>query len=333
MRALSQTFMNDLLNPDGLLHPILERVKQDHTLMLSIRKDYINIYYRGGNILRVKEQSSGSYSSFFNNKYNKSGVPSSGLPDVIESQDAARAWVDSFQDLKGIMDFYFSKYSKPEREFQQLVARENNFSTIANQSEYFVSDIEFADSALGARFDILALRWLASQRKSTSNCRPALIEMKYGDGALSGKAGVLKHLQDIDALISNGDKYKALLETMEMQFNQLDELGLLYFNRVTNWTKIKLDANDKPEIIFVLANHNPRSSMLNTILNKPEIDAYEKSKCFDLRFYVSSFAGYGLHADCMVTLTQFRELLKNKDAEPGVGDRLGKAVPFLKGSI
>jgi len=239
MRELSHPFMDDLLNSDGLLHPILERVKQDHTLMLSIRADYINVYYRGGNILRIKGQSNDSYSAFFDYNYNKSGVPGPDLPNAIRSQHEARTWVDSFQDLKGIMDFYFSEHSKPEREFQQLIARENNFSTIANQSEYFVSDIEFADSALGARFDILAIRWLVSQRKSTSDCRPALIEMKYGDGALSGNAGVLKHLQDIDALISNGDKYKALLETMEMQFNQLDKLGLLYFNRITNWTKIK----------------------------------------------------------------------------------------------
>lgn len=53
MRALSTTFMNDLKS-NGILHPLLERVKQDHTLMLSIRKDYINIYYRGGSILKVK---------------------------------------------------------------------------------------------------------------------------------------------------------------------------------------------------------------------------------------------------------------------------------------
>jgi len=215
------------------------------------------------------------------------------------------------------MDFYFSDYSKPEREFQQLLARENNFSTIANQSEYFISDIEFADSALGARFDILALRWLVSQRKSTGNCRPALIEMKYGDGALSGNAGVLKHLQDIDALVSNGDKYKALLETMETQFNQLDEFGLINFNRIANWTKIKLDANNKPEVIFVLANHNPRSSKLNSILSDPKIEKYDHSPNFDLRFYVAGFAGYALHADCMVTLAQFRESLKDKNAEPG----------------
>src|SRR5665811_1547767 len=202
MRTLSQTFIDDLSNPSGLLHPILERVKQDHTLMLSIRKSYINIYYRGGNILRVKERRNGSYTVFFDHEYNKSGVPSPVLPDAIESRHAAGLWVDSFQQLKRIMDLYLSKKSKPEREFQQLVARENNFSTIANQSEYFVSDIEFADSGLGARFDILAIRWLASRRINTCSCRPALIEMKYSDEALKGNAGVLKHLKDINMPVS-----------------------------------------------------------------------------------------------------------------------------------
>ena len=315
MRALSQTFMANLLNQDGLLRPILERVKQDHTLMLSIREDYVNIYYRGGNILRVKEQHNGSYGAFFDNEYNKSGLPCPVLPGTIEIQNLARTWVDSFQALKGIMDIYFSENSKPEREFQQLVARENNFSSIANQSEYFISDIEFADSYFGARFDLLALRWLASQRKNPSNCRPALIEMKYGDGALSGNAGVLKHLRDINELISNRVKYEALIEMMEMQFNQLDELGLITFNRVANWTKIKMDSDLKPEIIFLFANHNPRSSKLSTILNNPEIEEYDHSSNFDLKFYVSSFSGYALHADSAVTLSQFRELLKSKSAE------------------
>jgi hypothetical protein len=315
MRALSQAFMKDLLNKDGFLNPILERVRNDHTLMLSIRKDYINIYYRGGNILRVTEQRNGSYGLFFDNRYNKSGLPNPELPDIIENQNAAKACVESFQYIKGIMDFSFSKNSKPEREFQQLVARENNYSTIANQSEYFVSDIEFSDSALGARFDILALRWLASQRRNASSLKPALIEMKYGDGALSGSAGVLKHLQDIDALVSDADKYRKLLEMMETQFNQLDELGLMTFNRIYNWANIKINPNEKPEIIFILANHNPRSSKLSTILNDPKIEEYDRSSNFDLKFYISNFAGYALHADCMVTLPRICELLKTNDLE------------------
>jgi hypothetical protein len=65
MRQISKEFISDLKNEDGMLHPLLKRVKQDHTLMLAIRNGYINIYYRGGNILQVTEKSKGFYEPFF----------------------------------------------------------------------------------------------------------------------------------------------------------------------------------------------------------------------------------------------------------------------------
>lgn len=308
MKTLSEDFFNDLKNTEGLLHPILERVQQDNTLMLAIRNQYINIYYRGGNILRVK-QGKGNYSTFFDDQYNKSGVPITSLPAAIKSQNDAHEWVKEFPRLKEIMDLYFSNKSKPEREFQQLVARENNDSTISNESEYFIADIEYADSSLAARFDMLAIRWLASQRQNGTNCRAALIEMKYGDNALDGTAGLLKHLQDIDALISDKEKYLTLLEMMEDKFNKLENLELLKFNRSKSGTKVKLDNDTKPEVIFIIANHNPRSSKLKTILSDPEICVYGQSQRFDLRFFVASFSGYGLHADCMRPLVEFRKWL------------------------
>jgi len=52
-----------------------------------------------------------------------------------------------------------------EREFQQLVARENNNSSNSNESEYFVTDIKVAIPNL-ACFHITAIRWLANQRKT-----------------------------------------------------------------------------------------------------------------------------------------------------------------------
>lgn len=221
IRQLSEKFYDDLMNDNGLLHPILERVKQDHSLMLAIRGKYINIYYRGGNILKVEEQGKGSYLSSFDDQYNKSERVIPALPAAIKSQDDAKTWIVAIPHLKELMDLYFSSKSKDEREFQQLVARENNYSSISNESEYFISDIEFADSGLGARFDMLAIRWLASKRKNGSNCQATLIEMKYGDDALGGSAGLLKHLQDIDNLISDETSYQTLLKTMEAQFNQL----------------------------------------------------------------------------------------------------------------
>ena len=314
MRKLSDNFMYALKKPDGLLYPILERVRQDDTLMLAIRGNYINIYYRGGNLLKVEEKGEGSYKTSFDEKYDISGESIPVLPTAIKNQDGAAEWVCAFPSLKGIMDLYFSKHRKPEREFQQLIARENNCSTISNETEYFISDIESAGSVRGARFDMLAIRWLASQRKDGSNCRLALIEMKYGDGALGGKAGLNKHLEDIEALVID-KKYGSLLEMMELQFNQLDELKLLNFHKSINGTKVKLDVKAKPEVILVLASHNPRSTKLSSIIDSSEVDKYGQTNLFDLRFFVSNFAGYGLHSKCMLTLAQFRDLLKKSNAE------------------
>jgi len=205
------------------------------------------------------------------------------------------------------MDEYFSKDPNAEREFQQLIARENNNSTISSESEYFISDIEFTEPY--GRFDIVAFKWLASQRKNGSNCVPALIEMKYGDGSLGGSAGLLKHLQDMDKLFSSEENSKSLYETMESQFDQLDQLGLLNFNKGTSNARVTINRDEIPEVIFILANHNPRSSKLKTILSDPEFDKYAQSDLFVLKFYVASFAGYGLHAKCMLPLTKFRAFL------------------------
>lgn len=309
MKVLDQKFMDDLKNADGLLHPILERVKRDHTLLLSIRGNYVNIYYRGGNILRV-EKSSDRYIAFFDDQYNKNAESALDLPRHVDSRDDALKWVESFQSLKLMMDFYFSTICKSEREFQQLVVRENNDSPISNESEYFIADIECSDSDLKAKFDMLAIKWLANERKNGSNCKAALVEMKYGDGALDGKSGIMKHIQDMAALIEDKTRYGELLSTMETKFDQLDRLELLRFNHCTNGTKVRLDANAAPDVIFILANHNPRSTKLKKLLLDHAGQIESLSRNFELKFFVSSFAGYGLHSKCLLGLNDFKELLK-----------------------
>jgi len=311
MRALSKKFLDDLKNPQGILYPILERKTQDDTLMLAIRNNYINIYYRGGNIINIKELSTSRYKASFDEQYNKGGKALPPLPPVIASQHEANQWVSQIPNLKVVMDRFFSKHPKPEREFQQLVARENNYSTISNETEYFVTDIEINDSAINARFDMLAVHWPAKQRGDRSSCRAALIEMKYGDNALAGDAGILKHLKDIESFMSDRKRYNALLATMESQFNQLKQLGLLRFNAAKNAEDVKLKAAEKPEVIFILANHNPRSTKLKKMLTQPAIMKYSQSNFFDLKFFIAAFSGYGMHADNMYSLDDFIKLSPN----------------------
>jgi len=53
-RGLSTEFM--LALKDGFLNSILEVVKRDDTLCLKIKNEYINIYYRGGSILKLENK-------------------------------------------------------------------------------------------------------------------------------------------------------------------------------------------------------------------------------------------------------------------------------------
>jgi hypothetical protein len=313
MKVLEQKFLDDLKNDDGLLNPILKRVKQDHTLLLAIRENYINIYYRGGSILKV-EKSGYGYTASFDEEYNKNAESALDLPPrSVGNQDVARKWVDKFQSLKLVMDFFFSKHGKAEREFQQLVVRENNYSSISNESEYFIADIECSDSDINARYDMLAIQWLANRRKNGSNCKAALIEMKYGDGSLDGTSGIMKHIQDMAALIKDKERYGELLNAMETKFDQLVQLDLLHCNSSAKGTKVKLDVDDKPEVIFILANHNPRSTKLKTLLLDHDFQISEMSGCFDLKFFVSTFAGYGLHSKCLLGLDEIKSQLSALD--------------------
>jgi len=298
MRGLSGKFITELKS--GLLRPILIRVKKDDTLMLAIRAGYINIYYRGGNILKITE-----YQHYFDFHFEKKYDLSEGhktykalsLPQKITEPAQIEKWVLSISTLKELMDFWFNKHPRLEREFQQLVERENNRSSISGETEYFITDIEYANSSINARFDILAIKWPASGtgRRSGKNCKASFIEMKYGDKALSGKASLIKHIRDINGFLANEQNYLNILNVIETQFNQLDELGLLKFNHGKSNAKVKLSPSDKPEFIYLLANHNPRSSKLKSILTDPEFKKFVASDYFDLRFYVSSDAGYGMN--------------------------------------
>ena len=59
--------------------------------------------------------------------------------------------------------------------------------------------------------------------------------------------------------------------------------------------------NDHPE------SHNKNNPGKG--VNDHQMDHYDQLNLFDLRFFVSSFAGYGLHTKNMLTLHEFRKLL------------------------
>jgi hypothetical protein len=312
--AFDDLVLSDL--KEGILSPLLGKVKSDDTLMLAVRSRTLDIYYRGGCILHLGKNSDKSYEAKFDWAYAKNDDSINktlGLPIKILEATHAVQWTNGFKHLKELMDAHFSEGAKSEREFQQLVAWENNRSRIAGGTEYFITDIEYAvrDPALklDARVDMLGVKWPAADRKKALRCQPVLIEMKYGDDALDGKSGIVKHIKDIAQLIAI--KRNDLSDQIRKQFNDLTALGLLNYNK--SETRPPLTMN-KPEVVFILANHTPRGTKLSKILDQipPTLNQINNRDDFDLRFFVASSAGYALHESCMLDLEKYRELVERK---------------------
>lgn len=293
-RYLLETFFKDL--ETGFLAPILHEVQSDNSLCFQIRENYINIYYRGGNLLKVSDNRNGTYTAYFCEEYfkNQAVVP---LPKpTLSSKADAIGWIALFPVLKHTMDIYFTVNSNLEREAQQLLVRENNIGKGAGSTDYFICDIEYAES--GARYDMIAVKWrsTSAHRKNTNSAGLAFIEMKYSDQALTGKCGLQDHLKDINAFLSQPAKIEQIKQEMLRVFNKLKEYGFIDIKKCLTG----FDPEEKPEYIFVLANHDPASQKLLAEING--ISSFEN---FDLKFAASNFMGYGLYEQNMFSKAEF----------------------------
>jgi hypothetical protein len=230
----------------------------------------------------------------------------------------AHDWYHYFPVAKQAMDFYYSSYAKEEREYQQLVVRENNYSSIANSTDFFIIDIEY-DNRANARFDLVAMEWPSdpSNRRLQNGFKPKLVifEMKYGDGALNGSSGMLKHRIDFDAFTSDPAVVSAFKDEMLKILEQKRALRLIpplqKIEGKGNGNSIKEFAEGL-ELVFLIANHDPESSGLQT-----ELCTMKDSKA---KFIASNFCGYGLFQQNVFDMNQFQarysRQIFNRTSEP-----------------
>jgi hypothetical protein len=314
--GLSTPVMSDLLG--GVLKPLLDRVRGDTTLDMELRQEYINIYYRGGNLLRVSRASNGSdYEAFFDSNFGPEiapKLPSKCISTIVDT----KAWLDQVPLLKDTMDLWFGKFRKAERASQQLVVYENNASPWAGGTDYVIVDFEY-NNHIGACFDLVALRWHSdpTSKKLYKNYLPKLtaIEIKAGDGALKGKAGLLEHYQQWKDFFGKTNQLEIFKQEMLQVFQQKRELGLIPALK-NNPNKVVRVADDV-DVVFLLANHDPASGKLKVEVDKIlEMQKIDKPK-FNLLFATATFMGYGLYKQNMLTLVDFKTQL----------DRISKKTP------
>lgn len=148
MHGLNDEFLDDLKG--GVLAPLTKAVRSDTSLCLELRGGSINVYYRGGSLMKVKQSAKG-YAVSFDEGYFEGNLPA---PHIREEADVTN-WLDVLPKLKQAIDQYLGKHREDEREFQQILVRDNNFGSIARSTDYYICDIEY--QSRDGRFDMIAV--------------------------------------------------------------------------------------------------------------------------------------------------------------------------------
>lgn len=310
MRGLTNDFMNDLKTGD--LSVLLQQVIKDDTLCLAIRKNYINIYYRGCNLLCVRTNGQ-RYDYHFDENYLNHQPPHYIALVDLQSLNSIVDYIKVFPLLKQEIDLWFYDNKRQyEREFQQHVMRDNNINMTtttskgtSNDTDYFVADIEYANTENGSRFDLIGIKWSSTgpARKNGKVTTLAIMEMKYGDGAMTGNAGIIKHFKDMDLFAQNG-KLAMLAQEAETQFNQLYQLGLV--KGINKPIQIDME-NEKPEYLLLPANHKPASTVLKRELTEALRLYPDVAKNYSIKIAQSCYMGYGLYSEQMISIGEFLE--------------------------
>ena len=288
-RSISDGLMS-ILKDDYL--KITDYVRISPYLDMEMRGNCVMVYYRGGKILTIFEDKKleGLAVEYYIDKNAKLLVPQI---DTIE---------EYFAKAMHIIDIHEAlvKSKLGEKEIQQRVVYENNLSINADNTDYFVADVEWADNdILGGRADIIAFRWNHMEHRKRL-LQLTIIEVKQGEGSIVTSVdkngnispGLSKHYDDFVKLYQDIDGVKSLAEDMLVVLKQKKDLGL-----VKGLDKLFEDSRGRkvtPEIfpqvdfLFLLSNYHHYSDNLKKELEKLPDDA---------RFISSSFMGYGLYKD------------------------------------
>jgi hypothetical protein len=249
-----------------------------------------------------------TYTAIFDANYFTGGPPKafSECPVRIARKSDCAKWVDTFPILKQAMDLWFAGHPKLEREYQQLVARANNRAHAATATDYFVIDIEYAEGE--DRFDMIAAFWESSgpARKAARAKLAPIIEMKYGDGALTGAAGVDKHIGGMNEFAAKPglvDRIKAEAITM---FEQQLELETIHAPKAI----VQFTA-EEPEFILFLMDHDPDSSKLKRVLDDIDV-GIPKPAGYQLKLCAATFMGLGLFKQNVYGLSEFKKRMRSQ---------------------
>ncbi|MBR5983467.1 MAG: hypothetical protein IK025_07080 [Bacteroidales bacterium] len=294
-RGLHSSKWNKVLDKNGKskLKDFIEIVRKDTNLIIQIRENYFNVYYKGGNLLKVNSENSFDFDSNYykgnpdlvNNDIERKVKRQNALKKLKEIHDY-QAFI---KDMENIMDDYWDWLEKRDSDNRTLHEKDTQHQLcISNteNSEYTIIDLEFQVSAKeecpyryrktfrpngryvkkekkSPRFDIIAVR--------NSDHKLCVIELKSGTNAIYGKSGIGDHADSFEGSIGNNHMTsQSFLDEMKKVISDKKKLELLNDNFIVS------DA--EPEFIYAYAFTNDDEKMKNIEQKEFEMER-KKAKC------------------------------------------------------
>lgn len=246
----------------GKLYDLLEIVRSDEDLVIEIRNDYFNIYYKGGNMAKVASADSIQFDSNYYKGHQRPNYESKEQENarkelqkiLLKHLKEKRDYNAFVSFMKSLMNDYWA-WLKDERGASLHEKDVQHSLCISNteDSEYTIIDVEFQISTLSEyaymkpnrpkgrtvagqkkspRFDIIAVR--------NSDHQLCVIELKSGDKALSGTSGIGDHADSFEGTI--GRKPDAFMKEILGVIENKKSYGLLKKNFIVS--------NNAPEFVY-----------------------------------------------------------------------------------
>ena len=223
---------------EGKLGGLIEMVKNDDELVLQIREDYFNVYYKGGNMLKVSSENSFQFDynyfkceiSLDTQEQRKKRIDK--RRSILESLKNTRDYKTFIDEMKKLMDKYWIwLYNEKHRSLHEKNTQHALCISNTESTDYTIIDLEFQVSTRkdctyhyepsslprhpgiyvcekSPRFDIIAVR--------NSDRRLCVIELKNGLDALVGKSGIGDHADSFEGSIGK-NHLAELTFTKEME--------------------------------------------------------------------------------------------------------------------
>lgn len=320
-RTIIKPFHNWLMTEIG--EKMLNTISQYSSLSIGMSETSLNVYFQGcKNLIIPSEISSNEdvqlipLSKAYYEKRDESC-----LEQIINTGVTLLNLEDYLDRVIGFLSRRDNK--RQEEAIRQEISYVNNRSRVANDTDYFIVDQEYGiHTHKTSKFDLVAIKWPSTQssRKNfaLADTEIVVFELKFGLGAVGGtsrvsnpKADLKCHIEDFNSLIADKDKCLSFKKDIVNMFVQQTSLTGFYNPRIKGLKNVaKLLGTSEPDKIaskikvrfgFIMADYKGASSRLAEQL---------KSFTDDFIFATSSYMGYGLYEDYMITRIQLENLLQ-----------------------